>query len=67
MMGHTSEKAVRSYLNYHGYKVTGELRNWVSCMNWKAKNKPVNKIATNKATQRGERLQMDLSGPFTIT
>jgi hypothetical protein len=53
MMGHMGEKAARSYLFYHGYKAAGELRNCVSCMKWKAKNKPVNKIATNKATKRG--------------
>jgi hypothetical protein len=41
MMGHMGENAVRSYLNHHGYKVTGELRNCVSFMKWRAQNKPV--------------------------
>jgi ribosomal protein S10 len=35
-------------------------------MKWKAKNKPENKTATIKATQGGESLHMDLSGPSPL-
>jgi hypothetical protein len=66
-MGFIDEKAVRLYLNYHGYKVTGDLRNCVSCMKSKAKTKPVNMIEINKATKRGEGFQIDLTQDINQT
>jgi len=66
MMGHMGEKALRNYLNHHNIKVTGNLMNCPSCMIWKAKNKAVNKEAINRATDPGERLHLDLTGPMGI-
>jgi hypothetical protein len=65
-IGHMGEIALRQYLNHHNIKATGKFQNCVSCMKWKAQNKPVNKIATNPAKYPGERLHIDASGPLPL-
>jgi hypothetical protein len=65
-MGHMGEVALRRYLNHRNIKATGKFQNCVSCMKWKAQNKPVNKIATNPAKYPGERLHIDASGPLLL-
>jgi hypothetical protein len=46
-MEHMSEVALRQYLNHHNIKATGTLQNCVSCMKWKAQNKPVKKCSNS--------------------
>jgi regulator of extracellular matrix RemA (YlzA/DUF370 family) len=65
-MGHMGEVALRRYLSHHNIKATGKFQNFVSCMKWKAQNKPVNKIATNPAKHPGERLDIEASGPLPL-
>jgi len=52
---------------YHGYHVTGKLKPCDACALHKAKQRPVPKVTTIQASQAGERLYMNTSGPFPYT
>ena len=63
-MAHADINLVRNTLQREGILPTGRTIPCAPCMLFKAKAKPIAKIAT-QATYPGERLHMDLSGPYT--
>ena len=62
--GHIGEAALRSTLKAINVDVTGKLQTCEGCSLAKAKAKSVSKISTVKATEPGERLCVDISGPY---
>ena len=62
--GHIGEAALRTTLLSLNVELTGKLLSCESCALAKAKAKKVSKISTTKATYAGERLYLDISGPY---
>jgi hypothetical protein len=62
--GHISEKALRATMQLVEVKPTGKLRSCDGCAMAKAKATKVSKISTTRATIAGERLFVDISGPY---
>ena len=63
-MGHVSEQIIRRTMNHLGIGVAGKLKPCEACALHKAKQKPVKKATSSRAEKVGERLFMDISGPF---
>jgi len=66
-MGHVSEGIIRRTMNYLGIGVNGKLKPCEACACHKAKQKPVKKVTSSKATAVAQRMFMDISGPFHPT
>jgi len=64
--GHVSEEILRRSMKYHGINVTGTLRPCAACAMFKARARNVEKVSKNKATKPGQRLFMDIQGPFPM-
>ena len=62
--GHIGEAALRATMKSLGIKMTGVMYTCEGCALAKAKAKSVPKITMSKATQPGERLCTDISGPY---
>jgi hypothetical protein len=65
-MAHANEVVLRKTLMKAGILATGTLQSCAPCNLYKAKAKTVPKSAT-KAQFRGQRIHMDLSGPYNTT
>jgi hypothetical protein len=63
--GHKGEALLRKTCKRLGVELTGALKPCEGCGCAKAKAKAVSKTTTTKATEPGERLFLDTSGPFT--
>jgi hypothetical protein len=66
-LGHKGEVLLKKTLKHHSIKVTGELQSCEGCCLAKAKQKSVSKTTNIRAKSPGERLFVDMSGPFTAT
>jgi len=65
-LGHISLDAIQTLARQYNWKLTGTFRSGCQgCAYAKSKQKNVPHNTTKRATQRGERLFIDLSGPFT--
>ena len=64
LYGHVSEGPLRSILARNNYIVKGTKKTCEPCAYAKAKAKSVSKTASIKATEKGERLYIDISGPY---
>jgi hypothetical protein len=62
--GHVSEQALRATLQTINVQPTGTLRSCDACAMAKAKATKVSKISSKRATIPGERLFVDISGPY---
>jgi len=65
--GHVSEAALRTTLKSINVRPTGNLRACEGCALAKAKAKSVPKVSTVRTTFPGERLYVDISGPYKQT
>jgi hypothetical protein len=63
-LNHAGENILRSTARAMNVKLVGTLRDCVACSKAKARNKNTSKKSKNPATQPGQRLQVDISGPF---
>ena len=66
-VGHLGDVKLRAYSKYLGYKLTGHISACDYCNLVKSKVKSIPKITTAVATKVGERVGLDISGPFPIT
>jgi hypothetical protein len=64
-MGHFGEAMLRKTYKDMGVTLTGKLKPCDGCLRAKAKRKAISKISTSKATKPGERICIDISGPYT--
>ena len=64
LYGHSSEQPLRKTLQRAGIATEGQYPNCTACMRAKAKAKGVPKSTTTVAQKPGERLFVDLSGPY---
>jgi len=65
-LGHVSLASIQALAKQYNCKLTGKFRSGCQgCAYAKSKQKNVPNNTTKRATQRGERLFVDLSGPFT--
>ena len=64
LLGHASEEPVRKTMKRLNIPVIGPFPACTACFRAKAKAKKVAKITADKATKPGERLFIDLSGPY---
>jgi hypothetical protein len=61
---HMGERMLRKTMGKFGYELTGVMKACDGCMQAKAKSKAVNKVTKTESTCPGERLFLDISGPF---
>jgi hypothetical protein len=64
---HVSEAALRATLKAAGINPTGKLRACEGCALAKARAKKVSKVPAQRSTKPGERLYVDISGPYSTT
>ena len=64
MLGHVGEKCLRETSKLFGWKLIGNLQVCAGCAAAKAKARAVPKMTQEKATTPGERLFIDISGPY---
>ena len=64
LYGHASEGPLREILKQRNYVVVGSRKTCEACAYAKAKAKAVGKTTRVKASQKGERLFIDISGPY---
>ena len=62
--GHMDETHLREFCKRTRIKLTGKFKTCVGCAESKAKRKPVSKITQTRATEKGERIYVDTSGPY---
>jgi hypothetical protein len=67
LLGHPDTRTVRNMARFLKWKLTGDLLPCGSCALAKAKAKSVPKSTQTRATKPGERLFLDISGPFNET
>ena len=67
VMRHLHKDQMEDTVKIIGMKLTGELHTCEGCMQAKAKYKAVNKTTNRKSTKPGERLYIDISGPYQET
>ena len=60
-LGHICEERTKSYAKVNKIKLTGKLEKCIDCGLAQARQKDVPRIASNKATRRGERICLDIS------
>ena len=65
--GHISERMLQVTAKRDNIVVTGKLQPCSACLLYKATQRPVKKETDMKATYPGERIHMDVSGPFPTT
>jgi hypothetical protein len=66
-MGHKSEALIKKTLETIGCKVTGTLASCEGCAFAKAKQRAVSKTTSTRAIEPGQRVFLDMSGPFEAT
>jgi len=68
LYGHLNYGVLRPMLKNRGYVVVGDERRYAceACAYAKAKAKSVSKATTTKASVKGERLFLDISGPYKM-
>ena len=64
MFNHLGAEALQNTCKNLGIKLTGNFQSCPGCMYAKAKQKKVNKLSKVRATESGERLFIDTSGPY---
>jgi hypothetical protein len=64
LWGHASEKYVKATAGKFGIKISGKLSPCFGCAQAKARQKNTAKLPITPATKPGERMFLDLSGPF---
>ena len=64
LLGHTGERRTREIAHSLGWKLEGSYQKCLSCMEAKARRKPIPKVAETSQTI-GERLCLDLTGRFS--
>lgn len=64
MFNHLGPEALRKTCKNLGIELTGTFQSCPGCMYAKAKQKKVNKLSKVRATEPGERLFIDTSGPY---
>ena len=67
LFGHISERALKTTMEHHGFKPTGNLHFYEACAIAKAKSKAISKETHNFSSKPGERIYLDLEGPFPQT
>jgi hypothetical protein len=66
-LAHTSESILWETMKEYGIKLTGKLNACDECLQIKAKAKGVPKATKTVASEPGERLYVDTSGPYDNT
>ena len=66
-MGHIGEVLIRKTLENHGIEVIGSMKSCEGCGLAMAKQKKISKITKTRAEKKGERIFVDLSGPYPTT
>ena len=64
LLGHSDTKTVTAMAKEHDWTLTGTVQRCGSCALAKARAKAVPKSTMTKATKPGERLFLDISGPY---
>src|SRR5687768_13908800 len=64
-LGHIGKKLIWKTLNYMGIKAVGKMKTCEACKLSQTKKKKVQKFTLTKAKKPGERVFIDLTGPFT--
>jgi hypothetical protein len=64
-LGHFGESMLRKTCSDAGTTLTGVLQPCDGCLRAKAQRKALSKVSTSKATEPGERICIDISGPYT--
>jgi hypothetical protein len=64
---HISERMFKITAQRDNLVLTGKLQPCSACLLYKASQRPVKKDTLMKATYAGERIHMDVSGPFPPT
>lgn len=67
LFGHCHLKSLEKTCKKAFIKLTGDIRFCSACAKAKAKQKNVRKVTGQKATRKGQRLYLDVSGPFSET
>ena len=62
--GHMDEQHLREFCKRTKIKLTGKFKTCVGCAESKAKRRPVRKVTQTRATEKGERIYVDTSGPY---
>ena len=62
--GHMDEQHLREFCKRTRIKLTGKFKTCVGCAESKAKRRPVRKVTQTRATEKGERIYVDTSGPY---
>jgi hypothetical protein len=65
--GYMSERMLQLTAKWDIMVFTGKLQPCSACLLYKATQRPVKKTTLTKANYPGERIQMDVSGPFPNT
>jgi hypothetical protein len=65
LLGHPDTRTVRSMASKHGWTLTGSVQPCGSCALAKARAKAIPKSTLTKAKVAGERLFLDISGPYS--
>ena len=65
--GHVGETVLRRTIKHLGYTVTGTLKCCDACKMAKARAKGVKKQTERRSTIPGERMYVDISGPFSTS
>ena len=65
--GHIGETVLRKTIKHLGYSITGTLKSCDACRMAKAKAKGVKKQTETRSTIPGERMYIDISGPFSVS
>jgi transposase InsO family protein len=66
-LGHVGETVLRKTMKHLGYTVTGTLKSCDACRMAKARAKGVKKQTETRSTIPGERMYIDITGPFSTS
>ena len=66
-LGHPNDAALKRTLEHYSMKMVGKMGPCPACAFAKARTKAISKDAETQATQPGERLMLDISGPYPKT
>ncbi|KAI2489964.1 PIF1-like helicase [Fragilaria crotonensis] len=66
LLGHPDTRTVTAMATKHGWTLTGTVKPCGSCALAKARAKAIPKSTMTKAKTPGERLFLDISGPYSI-
>ena len=60
-LGHAGPETCKHTIKKYGWKVNGDYENCESCMKGKARQKPMNKDTSTHASEKGERIFIDIA------